>query len=276
MVHREFNWNTEKGASTYAQSWLPEETKAVICLIHGLGEHSSRYEDAAERLAAAGYATITFDHEGHGKSEGKRGHVTDYNAFMFNINMLFEFAKKLFPGKDLFIYGHSMGGNLAINYCLDYHPDIIGAVITSPWLRLIHPPKSWLVKGAKVVDIFYPSLTLSTGLKTKDFSALEELYEEHKNDKLNHNRISIRTFLTTHKKGEEALERAQEFPAPLFIAHGGDDRITNPEASKEFAEKVMTDKQFYLFKQSYHEIHNDVEKELFFQKLIDWLDSRCR
>lgn len=275
MIHNEFGWKTENGASIFAQGWIPkQEIKGAICLIHGLGEHSGRYESVAERLTSAGYAVFTFDHEGHGKSSGKRGHSPDYNAFMYNINKILACAKEEFPAKPLFIYGHSMGGNLAINYCLDYRPDIKGAVITSPWLKLIHPPKAWLVSLAKIADIFYPSFTLHTGLKTKDFAALEELYEEHKSDKLNHNRISIRTFLITQEKGEVALGRADEFTLPLFMAHGGEDKITSAEASKKFADKAKSG-EYFLFRQSYHEIHNDVEKEIFFQKLISWLDKIC-
>ncbi|GAG65598.1 unnamed protein product, partial [marine sediment metagenome] len=98
MKHSEFEFKTFDGLSLFAQSWQPEsQPQAVICLIHGMGEHSGRYAHVADRLTKAGYTIFTFDLRGHGKFEGPRGHTPSYEALMQDIFSLLEVANKQFP-----------------------------------------------------------------------------------------------------------------------------------------------------------------------------------
>jgi len=119
MKHTEFEFKTFDGLSLFGQSWQPEDrTRAVVCLIHGLGEHSGRYVHVADSLSQAGYTLISFDLRGHGKSEGLRGHTPSYEALMQDISFLLEAANKKFPQLPFFLYGYSLGGNLVLNYVL--------------------------------------------------------------------------------------------------------------------------------------------------------------
>ncbi|MGB2782801.1 MAG: alpha/beta hydrolase, partial [Atribacterota bacterium] len=117
MKHTEFKLKTFDGLLLFGQSWQPEsKPKAVICLVHGLGEYSGRYTHVADALTLAGYALISFDLRGHGKSEGPRGHTPSYEALMKDISSLLEVTNKQFPQLPSFLYGHSLGGNLVLNY----------------------------------------------------------------------------------------------------------------------------------------------------------------
>ena len=76
MTHQEFSLLTKDGLNLFAQAWDTDKTpQAAVCLVHGLGEHSSRYQHVAEAFNRAGFAMLAFDHRGHGKSPGKRGHI---------------------------------------------------------------------------------------------------------------------------------------------------------------------------------------------------------
>ncbi|GAG77006.1 unnamed protein product [marine sediment metagenome] len=141
MKHSEFEFKTFDGLSLFAQSWQPEsQPQAVICLIHGMGEHSGRYAHVADRLTKAGYTIFTFDLRGHGKSEGPRGHTPSYEALMQDISSLLEVANKQFPQLSSFLYGHSLGGNLVLNYILRHQPQLEGVIVSDPWLRLAFEP----------------------------------------------------------------------------------------------------------------------------------------
>ncbi|MCU7501015.1 MAG: alpha/beta hydrolase [Ignavibacteria bacterium] len=278
MIHREFNWITEDGAAIYGQLWQPEdEIKGVVCLIHGLGEHCSRYKILPLKLTDEGFALIAFDQYGHGRSEGKRGHAPSYEAMMENISRLLEQAALHFPGKDLFLYGHSMGGNLVINYALRYRPEIKGVIATGPWLKLARPPKPALVSMVKWLDKYWPSLRLWNGIKPRKLSHKENASGgQRQRDPYLHPWISIHTFLGVHEAGEYALKHASEFSYPLLILHGGEDHITSAESSREFASKNKEYCTLKIFPGLYHEIHNEPHSEEIFPAIVDWLQIGIR
>src|SRR5579872_102097 len=132
MNHFEWSWQQE-GLKIYAQGWNPPQTKGVICIIHGFNEHSGRYEDAALRLCEAGYAVLSYDQFGHGKTEGKRGHVPGgYEHFLDSVKTILDEAETRFPGVRKFLWGHSMGGGITVNYLLTRQPKLAAAIATGP------------------------------------------------------------------------------------------------------------------------------------------------
>ena len=123
MQHIEFTQQAPDGVQFYFQGWQPETPpKAVVCLVHGLGEHSGRYAHVAAALNDAGYALLGFDLRGHGKSGGPRGHTPSYETLMDDIGRLLAEAAQRYPGQPQFLYGHSLGGNLVLNYALRRKP----------------------------------------------------------------------------------------------------------------------------------------------------------
>jgi len=170
IKHTEFKFKTFDGLQLFGQSWQPEnQPKAVICLVHGLGEHSGRYVHVANRLTKAGYAIFTFDLRGHGKSEGLLGHTPSYEALMQDISSMLEAANKQFPQIPSFLCGHSLGGNLVLNYVLRRQPHLKGVVATAPWLRLaFEPPVSKIALG-KMTNYIWPSFSQKSGLDTNAY-----------------------------------------------------------------------------------------------------------
>ena len=141
MQHIEFAQQAPDGVQFYFQSWQPETpAKAIACLVHGLGEHSGRYAHVGAALNVAGYALLGFDLRGHGKSGGPRGHTPSYETLMDDIGRLLAEARQRYPGQPQFLYGHSLGGNLVLNYALRRKPGLAGVIATSPAIRTATPP----------------------------------------------------------------------------------------------------------------------------------------
>lgn len=274
MKHSEFEFKTFDGLSLFGQSWQPEDRpRAVVCLVHGIGEHSGRYVHVADSLIQSGYALISFDLRGHGKSEGPRGHTPSYEALMQDISSLLELANKQFPKLPSFLYGHSLGGNLALNYVLRHQPQLKGVIVTDPWFRLAFEPSASKIILGKIANKIYPSFSQSSGLDTKALSHDPEVVHAYENDPLVHDHISARMFIGIYQSGQWALEHASEFSLPLLLMHGGADKITSVKASSEFAGKITENYTLKIWNGLYHEIHNEPEKEEVFKFLIDWLDK---
>lgn len=275
MKHNEFEFKTFDGLSLYGQSWQPEEqSKAVICLIHGLGEHSGRYVQVADKLTKAGYTFFSFDLRGHGRSGGQPGHTPSYEALLTDIHSLLAEAEKYFPSLPRFLYGFSLAGNLVLNYGLRRKPALQGIIATGPWLRLAFEPPVFRMILAKVTNQLWPSFSQARGLDTKDIFRDPEMIRDYESDPLVHERISARMFMSISQAAQWALDHASEFSLPLLIMHGGEDRIISAEASREFVEKVTKNCTFKIWDGLHHAIHDEPEKEEVLQFLIDWIDKK--
>ena len=273
MKHETFGWHSAGNTPIFARIWQPANASVIgsVCLIHGLGEHSSRYTHVAHALSKIGLATLTFDHYGHGQSGGKRGHIPSYNAYLDDIARLLTEARQRVAHRPIFLYGHSLGGNLVLNYALRRQPELAGIIASSPWLKLTHPPPVAHIKMAQLTNRITPSFTLRTDVRPEAISRDPVSVTTYATDPLIHNRCSVRLFTECYQAGLWALEHAPQFSLPLLIFHGSADQITCPQASRQFADAVSGDCTFKLWDNLYHETHNEPEKHEVLQFVTRWL-----
>jgi len=277
MKHFEWIWYAADKTRLYAQSWQPDGAAAgVVCLVHGLGEHSSRYAHVATALGQAGYVLLAFDRRGHGKSQGARGDAESYDIQMDDIKRMLDEAGERYPALPRFLYGHSMGGNLALNYALRRNPPIQGVIATGPWLRAAFDPPAWRVRAGRALHKVRPALPQPAGLDVTAVSRDPAVVRAYRDDPLNHDRISLRVYFSGYEAGLWALERAAEFPLPLLLMHGGADRLTSAAASREFAAKIKHGCTFKEWDGLFHEIHNEPEQQQVFAAMCDWLNAHPR
>ncbi len=304
MPHIEFTKPSPDGIPFYFQGWQPETApKAVVCLVHGLGEHSGRYAHVAAALNAAGYTLLGFDLRGHGTSGGPRGHTPTYNTLMDDIGRLLDEAAARYPGLPRFLYGHSLGGNLVLNYALRRHltplppspatrggsdtplpsqgggrgvgHSLAGVISTSPGLRVANPLPPLQVALAKVMNRLNPGMQMANGLARDGLARDPEVIRAYNSDPLVHNKISVRLALGMLEAGEWALARAAEFPLPLLLVHGTKDILTSAKASEEFAARAPANLcTLKLWEGFYHETHNEPEKAAVLAFMVDWLLGR--
>ena len=247
------------------------DCKAVIALIHGMGEHAMRYAHVAAFFAQNDFAVVAIDLRGHGNSGGKRGHTPSYEVLMNDLELLINKAKELFPDVPVFMYGHSMGGNLTLNYLIRKQPKIAGAIVTGPYLKLAFEPPAWKVALGKITAGLIPTLTQPTGLETAAISRDLEVVNTYENDPLVHDKITSSFFVHVHFAGPYAIENAKKITVPLLLMHGMDDRLTSPKGTQEFAKNAGENVELKLWDGLYHEIHNEPEKEDVLQYELNWL-----
>jgi len=273
----EFTIKAKDGLKLYAKCWAPVvEPKAVVCLLHGLGEHCGRYPHVAEALTEAGYAVLTFDLRGHGQSGGPRGHTPSSEAFLDDIDYLLAEAEKRYPGKPHFLYGHSLGGLLALFYSLRHKPQVAGVVSTGPGLRSPLIEQKLKVTFAKLMATVLPTMTVATGLDASSLSHDPQVVQAYRNDPLVHDKASLAMTSSSIRAIEWTMEHAKEFELPLLLMHGTADQLTYPSGSQEFAKRVSGNCTLRLWEGLYHEIHNEPEKDQVIAKIIQWLDNQLR
>ncbi len=276
MKHVEFGWKTGDGLQLYAQGWQPEtEIKAVVCLVHGLGEHGGRYAHLAAFLSQAGYVLLVSDLRGHGKSQGQRGYASSFGVLLDDISHLLEEAAKRHPGRPHFLYGHSLGGSLVLDYALRRRPQLAGVIATGPVLRTAFEPPAWKVTLGKIMYRLWPALSMSNELDRQGLSRDPKVVRAYNSDPLVHDRVTARLGIDLLQSGLWAMEHAAEFPLPLLLMHGAADRITSAQASREFAAKAGDRCTLKIWDGLYHEIHNEPEKEHVFAFLLEWLKRKA-
>lgn len=254
--------------------WQPDETaKGVVLLIHGLGEHMGRYEQMGAYFASRGLSLWGHDLKGHGHSQGTRGHA-DYTMLLQDVDALLKRVEEEEPGP-VFLYGHSMGGNIALNFVLEF-PEIArhlqGLILSSPWLRLQMKTPALTLAMSQVLNVVYPQFTRENGLQPSWLSKDPQLCAAYRADPLVHRRISVGLYFAMHKRGQAALKNAGKLGLPTLIMHGTADPITSFSASKELAAKVPN-AQWKPWPGTRHEPHNDLEKEEVLQFVENWIND---
>jgi acylglycerol lipase len=248
-----------------------EKTKAVIILVHGLGEHIQRYLQWADMFKKEGIGFAGVDLPGHGRSDGKRGNVKNYALLGEMIDILISSCKQTFPGIPVYIYGQSLGGGIVLDYLLHKNPRIKGAIVTSPWLRLSFKPAKIKLIMASVMKNLLPGLIQPSGLNVDHISHDKTEIEKYKSDPLVHGKISVSLFHEAMTAAAYSLAHASELKIPTLILHGSDDLICSPEGSREFAEKTSK-AELKIWEGGYHELHNEPFKDDVFKYILDWIN----
>lgn len=274
MVHSESTWQTTDDLQLFAQVWQPDtKPRAVVCLVHGLGEHSGRYPHLAAALTRAGYALQAFDLRGHGNSQGRRGHAPSWEALLDDISLSLAQAAARFPDAPLFLYGHSLGATLALTYCMSRQSQLAGMIATAPLLRPAIQPPAWKIALGRLMYSLWPTFSLNNELDPNGISRDRAVVQAYVDDPQVHDRISARLGLDMLQAGEWASQHGADLTQPLLLMCGSADRLCSPEAVQQFGERVNHDCTCKSWNGLYHEIHNEPEQHEVFRTVIEWLEA---
>ncbi|MBS7458976.1 alpha/beta fold hydrolase [Coralloluteibacterium stylophorae] len=266
---------TEDGLTLHLRDWPAARPRARLLLVHGLGEHSGRYDRLARELAAAGIAVRGYDQRGHGRSEGGRGRLGRCGDALVR-DLAGVFARYREEGDGLpFLLGHSMGGLVAAYAVCAGGLRPRGLVLSAPALAS-HATRAQRVL-ATVAARSWPGLTLSNGLPLDWLSHAPQAAPEYAEDPLNHDRISARLADFIFRAGPGVIAAAPGLPVPTLLQVAGADRLVDPAGARAFAAAAPAARlTVHEYPELYHEIYNEAEpaRRQVIDDLLAWLDRR--
>lgn len=261
-MYHEFCLKKESGKKEHVTGyrWDLEDAEGIVCIIHGIGEYAGRYERMAGKLREAGYAVFSMDLRGHGKSSGKRGHCAPRETIRRDIDELISAAEGAYPGRPLILYGHSMGGNIALDYrkrgACNYKP--AAYVISAPWVQLVRPIPAYQYAAVKLLAKIIPSFTISSGVSAGELGNPKTV-GDYERDPLIHKKISLLCALEGFEIGSALAEgrladNGGAQGIPMLLMHGTGDKICSIKGSEKIAALETCD--YIPWEGLYHEIHN--------------------
>ena len=274
MTTKELRLQSSNGGTLWGQVWEPEgEARAVVVLVHGLGEHIQRYQHVAEKFNAKGIALLGFDQQGHGKTGGKRGVINSAEGLMEDISLTIKLAKERFPGLPVFIYGHSMGALEVLYYGLNGPERPAGILATSPALDVASMSKAQ--RGlVRLLKNILPDLAVDNGLPIDGLSQDAASNQAYRDDPLVHPKASVRLAAFMMQAAEDVMSKANEWNVPLYLAHGSKDPICPVAGSDQFAQRLGSKVTYKRWDGFYHETHNEPEKDVVIAAMLDWVEGQ--
>ncbi|MDZ7725638.1 MAG: alpha/beta hydrolase [candidate division KSB1 bacterium] len=274
-TRKEAFMNNSRGHHLHYRQWVPDTVKAGILFAHGIGEHSGRYDQVARYFCERDIAFHALDHQGHGQSEGKRGHIPDFKNYVKDLEAFREQVQPILGSAPLFLMGHSMGGLIAFRYLIEHQELIAGAVFSAPSLKIKMQIPAWKNMMALALARVVPSLTVKNGINADLLTHDEMIVDLYRSDPLVHPFISLSLYFDMINTGEYCLQQAHRIRRPVLFMFGGNDEITDMDASrKAFNQINTTDKQFHVLDGEYHEILNELNKTDIFATIFNWIEDR--
>lgn len=242
-----------------AYRWDARATGRPLVVVHGYAEHALRHRRVAAAAAAAGHPVVALDLPGHGRSPGERALVRSYAPFVAAVGAAVEAAASEGPGRPV-LFGHSMGGAVALAYALERPATLERLVLSAPYLLDAVPRPRWMTALAGALATLAPRLpvvALDAGALSRD-PAVAPAYT---GDPLVHSGpVKAATGHTLTRSGRELLERAPGLRVPTLVLHGEADAVAALEGSRRLAAAAPAGTlELVTFPGAYHELHNEPE-----------------
>ena len=276
MKHIDGNFKGVGHDNIHYQAWLPDgNVKAVLFLVHGLGEHCGRYANHVNHYVPLGYAIYGLDLPGHGKSDGEREVIERFTDYIDPLAKYYQMVKNWQPDKPVFIFGHSMGGLITCCFLLDHPADFKGAILSAPAIKVSDSISPVTVTMGKILSRILPKagvVSLDPGAISRD----PEVVEAYVNDPfVFHGKTPARLAAEMLKAMKRVKAKAEKITLPFIAVQGGKDKLVDPSGAQMLYDKAGSkDKTLNVYEGLYHEIHNEPERFAMFKDVEAWLAAR--
>lgn len=260
---------THDGVNLFYKREVEGGEKAVCVIVHGLAEHSGRYDYVAKKLHEDGIGTYRFDHRGHGRSEGERTYSDNFHNLADDTNMVVDIALQENPDKPVFLMGHSMGGLSVALFGVKYPGKRIRGIVASGAatrddLNVVGGVPPELDDHVQLPNTLGPAVC-----------SVPEIVEAYNNDEYT-SKIYTPGVMRTMKKGMDYFnERISTFDYPVLILHGEKDVLVAVAASINFFSEISsTDRQVKVYGGLFHEIFNEYCRDEVIGDAVNWINNR--
>jgi alpha-beta hydrolase superfamily lysophospholipase len=264
------------GARLFRRSWLPREPRRVVAVVHGLAEHSGRYDHVGAWLAARDCAVHAFDHRGHGRSEGPRGHVATFSQLLDDLEAFLQILRREHPPElPVVLLGHSMGGLLTAALLCERKPDVFAAVLSGAPLEVPEHFWRWRARAARLLRRLAPQLRISTGVSPDALSRDPEVGRAYARDELVFRRITVTMATELLDAVVRTAAGGFQVQVPLLLLHGEADPLCAARGSRSFHGQLLgAGHRLRIYPQLRHEVLNEPEQEQVLDDLLAWLLER--
>lgn len=262
---------TADGVDLQTRHWPATDPWASILIVHGLGEHSGRYEHVGEHFAAAGIDAHAYDHRGNGGSAGRRGDVDRWSRYHDDLGERLATVRSAGVGLPAILYAHSMGGLIAAGYLLSDRPRPDMTVLTAPGLD--STLAGWKKRLAPLLARVMPTLSVPNGVLPETLSRDPEVGRRLKDDPLNARTSTARFATEALVEQARVRSRARDVGGPTLVLHGLDDRLVPPRSSEVFVGAPGVERRTYPGLR--HELHNEPDGPAILDEVVAWLRGRA-
>jgi alpha-beta hydrolase superfamily lysophospholipase len=275
MKHIDGNFKGIRNLNIYYQGWLPDvNIKAVLLVVHGLGEHSGRYMNVVNHFVPLDYAVYGFDHVGHGKSDGEREMVGDFDDFTDTLSIFYKMVSQWQKDAPIFILGHSMGGLISSYYLIDHQADFKGAIISGPVVKVGEDISQGTIIMGKILSKIAPKM----GILALDANAISKdpaVVTAYENDPLVfHGKTPARLAAEMLSAMQRVNSEASKITLPIILVHGSEDALADPAGSQMLYDETNSkDKTLKIYDGLYHEVFNEPERDQVLKDVANWLES---
>ena len=271
VAHSQGFFSGKGGVSLFEQAWRPAqgEPRATFVIMHGLMDHSSRYDELARSLTANGIAVHAFDLRGHGHSAGVRVAVDSFDDYVDDLAAFTERVRHQEHDVPVFVMGHSMGGAIVTLYALDRKPELAGVILSGPALHANVDGAT--IAGTKAVASLSPNAGVFK-LDVDKFSRDPKVVADCKSDPMVYtDGAPARTAKELLAAMDNIDERMDEVFVPLLILHGEDDVVTDPGGSRALYERTRSsDRTLRIYPKLVHDLVHEPEKGRVITDINEW------
>ena len=261
------------GTALFRRSWIPEEPRRAILLVHGYAEHCGRYEELATWLATRGAAVHAYDHRGHGRSGGRRSHVRSFDEFLDDLDTVLDCVRSDHASLPLVLVGHSMGALITLAHLTERKP-VLSAAVTSGAAVAVDGASPMRIAVARVLSKVWPTLKIGSGLDVDGLSRDPDVVRKYLEDPLVFRHMTVSLGAAMISMAQQTATRGAEVQVPLLMLHGEADPICSVEGTTAFAEAVTTTgSEVKLYPELRHEIFNEPEKEQVYTDMWNWIEG---
>lgn len=264
------------GVAIPLRAWRRSDARAVICYLHGIGEHSGPFTAMGDILHESGLAVYTHDHRGFGLSGERRGHIKSFSLLLDDVESMLDLARWENPGKPVFLVGHSMGGHLALRGAYRTREWLSGVIALSPGFKT-----QTTVPLSLVLKVVRLALTAPETYITGDITDVPTTRNPHHLERVAQDEYWVRRFTAGFyvemlRSIRSALAEVKQLSLPVLMLQAGEDYLVSPEANREiFHTMDSPDMAFRLIPGLYHNMIVEPEMPMVAEIIADWAKDRA-